>query len=187
MRLRSRVVRLERFLPPRPASAAEDLKRQRRWHQVVDRWERLLRGAEPLLSAAEQEHVDLALKALVDNCGGPCADWLRDLRDGWCRLPELSPKAMKELLLAWLSPQADGGQVCCRCGLEYPRHQIPPLRAWKLLPGKKPLEGPPPWYDLPMLFSVCPGCGAASADFDWPHRTRECRRAWMDEDGFVGQ
>jgi hypothetical protein len=85
---------------------------------------------------------------------------------------------MKELLLAWLSPQADGGVVCRHGGLEYPRHRSPPLGEWRLLPGRKALEGPPPWYDLPELFACCPNCGGSCRDIDWPYRTPECRRPW---------
>jgi hypothetical protein len=52
--------------------------------------------------------------------------------------------------------------------LEYPCHRTPPLSAWKVLPGKVPLRGPPPWYDLPDFFDACPGCGAPTREIDWP-------------------
>jgi hypothetical protein len=184
MGLRQRLARVERLLPPAPP---EDRARQRQWEKVFARWERLLGAAVPLLSTAERPQVEGAVAQLADAPHGPYAAWLRDLSEGRCRLPELAPAVMRELLLAWLSPQADGGMVCRRCGLEYPRHRSPPLSEWKLLPGRKPLEGPPPWYDLPELFRTCPGCGASRYDIDWPHLTREGHPPWKDLDGFVGE
>jgi hypothetical protein len=103
-----------------------------------------------------------------------------------CRLPELTPAAMKELLPAWLAPEADGGMVCRQCGLKYPKHKSPPLSEWKLLPGKKPMEGLPPWYDPPYLFEACPGCGASRHEVDWPFQAT-CDLPWKQLDGFVGQ
>jgi hypothetical protein len=55
------------------------------------------------------------------------------------------------------------------------------------LDGKRPLEGPPPWYDLPCFFQVCPGCGASPFDMDWAHLVGEEHRPWMERDGFVGR
>jgi hypothetical protein len=103
-----------------------------------------------------------------------------------CRLPELTPVAMKDLLLAWLAPEADGGMVCRQCGLECPKHKSPPLSEYKLLPGKTPFEVPPPWYDLPFLFAVCPGCGASRHEVDWPFQTAY-DLPWKQLDGFVGE
>jgi hypothetical protein len=60
------------------------------------------------------------------------------------------------------------------------------LSEWKLLPGKKPMKGPPPWYDLAYLFEACPGCGASRHEVDWPFQTGydlPCKQL----DGFVGQ
>jgi hypothetical protein len=95
----------------------------------VRRLGRLLDRAWPLLTEAEQGQVSEALERLSEVEGGPYAIWLRDLRNGRCRLPDLPAAVMKELLLAWLSPEAEGGMVCQGCGLEYPRHEAPPLSA----------------------------------------------------------
>jgi hypothetical protein len=76
---------------------------------------------------------------------------------------------MRALLLAWLSPECDGrGRVCRRCGLGYPCHATSPLSTWKVQPGKVPLQGPPPWYDLPDFFAACSGCGTSAREIDWP-------------------
>ncbi len=182
--LRRRLDRLERRLPlPPPTRPGEEL-RQRRWEAVAERWLRLAEGALALLDAAEQQRVEEAAARLGEECG-PYADWLRNLRQGWCRLPELPPEAMTGLLLAWLHPQAEGGIVCQGCGLEYPRHKAPPLSEWKLLPGRVPQQGPPPWYDLPRLFPACPGCGAPPHEADWPHQTQDFDRPWKGLDGCV--
>src|SRR5262249_23256354 len=152
---------LERRCPPPPPPPPEDLARRRRWQGVLRRWDRLLGRALPLLAPAEEEAGGLAVGQLGPDLGGPYGVWLRGLGNGRSRLPALLPEAMKGLLLAWLSPEADGGMVCRGCGLEYPRHKYPPLGQWKVLPGKRPLEGPPPWYDLPEFFAACPHCGGS--------------------------
>jgi len=119
---------------------------------------------------------------------GPYWRWLSDLCDGRSRLPALPPETMQALLLTWLSPEVNTYAIVCRqCGLEYPDHKSPPLSQWKLLPGKRPQEGPPPWYDLPCFFLVCPGCGASTFDMDWAHLVGQEHRSWMELDGFVGK
>ena len=167
-------------------AAQPDLRRRRRWRAVVDRCARLLHEALALMSTDEQERVAAAARQFMEGQGGPYSEWLRHLADGWCRLPELPAAAMKDLLLAWLSPEADGDMVCRGCGLEYPRHRTPPLSEWKVLPGKKPLVGPPPWYDLPELFAACPGCGGSPSDADWFWHIQHLQRPWMEFDGYVG-
>jgi hypothetical protein len=185
--LRRRLDDLEQSCPSVPHPSPEDRARQRRWEAAVGRWERQAEAAWPLLSPAEQEQVERALRQLVDESAGPLWDWLRDLREGCCRLPQLPPETTRALLLAWLSPEADGGMVCRACGLEYPRHKSPPLSQWKLLPGKRPLQGPPPWYDLPEFFMACPGCGGSRYEADWPWHTAGVALPWKQLDGFVGE
>jgi hypothetical protein len=183
MRWQKRLARLEAQVLPR---SPEDRDWQRRWAAIVERWLRLAEAAMPLLTDADQQRVVQALTQHVEDRHGAFADWFRDLSEGRCRLPELAPEVMQALLLAWLSPAADGGLVCRGCGLEYPRHRQPPLTTWKLLPGKKPGEGPPPWYDLPELFAACPNCGGSRFEIDWPHQTGEQERGWQRLDGYVG-
>ena len=80
---------------------------------------------------------------------------------------------------------ADGGMVCQTCGLEHPRQYSPQLSEWKLLPGRRPFEGAPPWYDLPAFFRTCPHCGARSFEADWPHQLPKYDRPWRRLDGYV--
>jgi hypothetical protein len=53
MRVRSKLERLERQLPPRPAPSPEDRRRQRRWVQIVRRLFSLVEQAAPLMSEVE--------------------------------------------------------------------------------------------------------------------------------------
>jgi hypothetical protein len=86
---------------------------------------------------------------------------------------------MKAVLLAWLSPECGCfARVCRQCGLESPCHKRPPLSEWKLLPGKVPLEGPSPWYDLPDFFEAGPGCGAKLFNIDWPWFVESTSPPW---------
>jgi rubredoxin len=186
MRLQRRVARLEKRWLANPPVPPEDGSREERWESVVTRLDRLVRQADELLTDAEREQVRHAIQQLGDGLGGPYADWLKHLREGMCRLPDLTPAVMKDFLLAWLAPEANGGMVCRQCGLEYPQHKSPPLSEWKLLPGKRPFEGPPPWYDLPYLFEACPSCGASRHEVDWWFQTFY-DLPWKQLDGFVGQ
>ena len=184
MRLQRRIERLERLRPPPPPP--EDDQRLRRKRRVLKRWKRLARAALPLLPDDLGEGLPEAIRRLKENNGGPIGIWLRHLFRGWCRLPELAPAVMKDLLLAWVSPDADGSVVCNACGLEYPQHRRPPLHEWKLLPGRRPNEGTPPWFDLPEFFRSCPHCGASSIEMDWPHLVLQNDHPWKQLDGYVG-
>jgi hypothetical protein len=186
MSQRRRVARLEWLLPPRPPPSPEALERTKRWQQITRRLFGILERTLPLLSEEQQKQVIEGFEDIDGAKHGPYSAWLDHLLHGRCRLPELAPEACKDLLLAWPSPEVDGGMVCRHCGLEYPKHRHPPLREWKVLPGKTPLEGPPPWYDLPEFFASCPHCGASRFEIDWPHRVREFDRPWMKMDGCVG-
>lgn len=183
MSLKRRVIRLEQRLPPLPPK--EDHQRQQQWHEVLRRWEALYEAALPLLADDDRERVHQVVAQLAEEFTGSYAEWLRHLDNGWCRLPELPPAVMKELLVTWCSPAVDGSMVCNRCGLEYPRHKSLPLSEWKLLPGKRPQEEPPPWYELPEFFPACPCCGNSRFDISWPQRPVESSHPWQALDGYV--
>lgn len=108
-----------------------------------------------------------------------------DLCCGCCRLPLLPPAAMKGLLLAWLSPQADGGLVCRRCGLEYLRQRVLPGESL-LPPGQEPGNRLPREDYLPVSFASCHGCGAPGYDADWPLVAGQAQRTWKHLDGYAG-
>jgi hypothetical protein len=160
--------------------------RQRRWEEIINRLTKTIIAALPLLTEDQQEQVVRAFEQVGDLFEGPFGTWHSHLSRGWCRMPELSPEVGKELLLAWLSPQVDGSMVCGQCGLEYPKHRHPPMSEWRVLPCKIPLQGPPPWYDLPEFFQACPNCHASRFEADWPHLVRDLDRPWMKLDGFMG-
>jgi hypothetical protein len=100
--------------------------------------------------------------------------------------PDLTPETAAALVKAWLHPGTDKNfpEVCETCGLESPYHASPPLDQWKLLPGKYPGVGEPPWYDLPRHFAACPHCGAKG--MMWACRILERTYPWMALDGYVG-
>jgi hypothetical protein len=68
-------------------------------------------GAAALMCESDGRRVNEALELYQNGTRGPLNRWLDDLRAGRCRLPALSPFAMKDLLLAWLHPQV--GQPMC--------------------------------------------------------------------------
>jgi hypothetical protein len=186
VKVRARLARLERLSPPPPPRTLEERQEQRRWKKIADRLMRLLAQAVPLLNEAEQQQIVNALTEWLDERSGPFARWLRNLQEGWCRLPELNPLTTKVLLLSWFHPEIDCGTVCNLCGLEYPKLKYPPLGNWRVLPGKVPNQGPPPWYDLPRIFDVCPACGASTYDVTWPYQTEGEDLAWKKLDGWMG-
>ena len=162
-----------------------------RYHQLGEvpakRHVQVRRNGGPLLTEEEQIKVAEALRQWAETEQGPYAWWFRELFHGSCRLPELAPQTMKQLLVAWLSPDCDHmTRVCRGCGLLYPHPRSSSLRDLKLLPGKVPLVGPPPWYDFPVYFPSCPGCGASPNDIDWSHLVDRLDRPWMAQDGYVG-
>jgi hypothetical protein len=182
---RKRLAKLDVLLPPPPTIDVQE--RQKRRCEVVRRLVRLCEQARELMSEEEQLNVAEGFKQWAEAERGPYRWWFRALFDGCCRLPELAPAAMKELLVAWLSPDCDHmTRVCRGCGLLYPHPGLPSLRDLKLLPGKVPLVGPPPWYDLPVFFPSCPGCGASNLEIDWSHLVDQVDRPWKGLDGYVG-
>jgi hypothetical protein len=178
--MQRRVPELERRYPPPPDRQRE----QRRFNKVWNRFTKLLDGVESLLTPEQDQQLEQALhdgpgrKELIDG-------WLRNLQEGRCRLPKLSPEVMRDLLVAWLSPECNGGVVCRGCGLEYPKHRHPHYSEWKLLPGKEPGVSPPPYYDLPEFFKQRPHCGAARLDIDAAGEEQRFERPWMKLDGCV--
>ena len=181
---RKRLARLDLLLPQAPTIDIEE--RQKRRRQVVSRLFRLCEQACELMTEKEQIKMAEGIKQWAEAGQGPYRWWFGELFRGHCRLPELAPATMKELLVAWLSPDCDPMTKGCRgCGLLYPQPHVP-LSNLKLLPGKQPRVGPPPWYDVPVFFSSCPGCGASHLDIDWSHHVDGVDRAWKALDGYVG-
>src|SRR5262249_45267699 len=154
MRMRQRVARLERLRPPPPPPQPDELLRQRRWGEITGRLSKTILDALPLMTLDQQEQVVKAFEQLANSLEGPLSTWDLHLARGWCRLPELTPEASKAVLLAWLEPDVDGGQICRQCGMEYPRRRHPPLSLWYAYPWKGPPEGVKPEF-----FENCPSCG----------------------------
>jgi hypothetical protein len=112
-----------------------------------------------------------ALRALADG-RHTMSHWLRHLGEGRSLLPEdIQEDTLAALVRVYVDRHEDVDELsatCAACGLERPWRRRPPLGAWKDIPGKVPLEGEPPWYDLPpQFFAVCPHCGAEQ--WQWTH------------------
>jgi hypothetical protein len=90
--------------------------------------------------------------------------WVWDLVNLRSRVPPgIDPEAFGQVVLIHLERRREMNSfhgVCPRTGLRVPRVKRHPGDPWKVLPGKVPCQGPPPWYDCPEFFSTCPGCGA---------------------------
>jgi len=173
----------------RESTRQREAAREARWQKVADRWISLAAKASDLMSPEEDQRVS---EAILRSDDGPYRGWISDLASGRCRLPQLSAETMKQLMLAWLSPLVDAymnAAICASCGLEYPKCKLPPVSDWKLLPGKQPGVGEPPWYDLPEFFTSCPHCGSIlqGQGMDWPHLIDMKSYPWMQLDGYVGK
>jgi hypothetical protein len=184
--LNARLAKLEVQLPK--PSIVQDRPARKQRARLARRLVRLFEPAGRLMTEEESEKLDQALRQWIEGRHGPYAMWFEEILCGRGRLPALDAAAMKGLLLAWLSPARDQFACVCRqCGLLYPHHRWPPYNEWKLLPGKVPRVGSPPWYDLPEFFASCPGCGASTNDFDWSHLVDGVYRPWMALDGYMGR
>lgn len=190
MSLKTRVARLQNLCPAPPAPDPDEKLRVERYLKIYKRFVRLVDEAEILMTAEERQRLSEAIPKLLE-AHSPLALWESDLMQGHCRLPpEISAPVVKDLLLAWASPDCDDQHrfVCLRCGMEYPHRKTPPSSQWKLLPGKVHGQGEPPWYDLPVFFRICPNCGASSyvPNVNWAHLIDQESYPWMKMDGCVG-
>jgi hypothetical protein len=91
--------------------------------------------------------------------------WLYDVCELDCRIPpDIDREAFGSVLDVFLTRREGIDHyfnLCPATGLRVPRvGKQDGTHPWKVLPGKTPLVGPPPWYDVPEFFAACPGCGA---------------------------
>jgi hypothetical protein len=152
-----------------------------RLEEIMDRLMGLIKKAFPLITEEQGEQVCDGMVQALELEKGPYGGWLLHLSRGWCRLPELTPEASKDVLLTWLLPDVDGGQICQQCGMEYPIRRHPPLSLWYAHPWKGPPEGVKPEF-----FENCPSCGASRCEMDWPHLIEDKQYPWMELDGYMG-
>jgi hypothetical protein len=164
--LSTRLHRLEEKTASKPLKPQPEVdEHQRRAsRKLLVRFFQALNDALPLFAEPQQQR----LQAQEPFAAWVLEPWVRSLLCGSSALPPISTETMQRLLAGWLDPHvASMPLVCLECLLCRPRRQPPPLKEWKLLPGKVPLEGPPPWYDVPEFFKLCPHCQSAS--YRWEH------------------
>lgn len=188
MNLKTRVANLEKLRPPPPPPDPEEQLRLKRFKRIYNQFVRLAGEAETLMTGEEIQQ----LKEEMEKTRSSVFAWLDDLLAGRCRLPpDLSAELMKDLLLAYASPHCDYQlrYVCLRCGMEYPHAEKPLPGGNKLLPGRIPYEGPPPWFAKPDFFIDCPCCGDSGRvrEVTWAHRVAENGYPWMEMEGCVGR
>jgi hypothetical protein len=181
--LRTRVAKLERQLPKPPP---QDKQRKKQLRHLDRRLTQLCEKASQLMTTEEATKIHEALREWSESSQGPYANWFGELLNGRCRLPELDPAPMRDLLMAWLSPNCDSLSCVCRqCGLMYPHHRWPSSNERNSWPEDVSRVGPRPRDDVLEFFSSCPGCGASTKDFDWAHLVHESCRPWMAQDGCI--
>jgi hypothetical protein len=185
MTLRTRVVRLESVLPSPPLPTPEQRQRLRRWGRIVTRLTRQLHQAEPLLNEVEQKLVSDALEAYLADQSGALNQWMRHLREGDCRLPELSAEAMKQVVMSFFHSAGGDLMVCNQCGLECARfddhimgrHFDPPdPELWAQMARD---------YGWWRSFEKCPGCGTVR-DYTYSHLTKDTDLPWKALDCWMG-
>jgi hypothetical protein len=140
----------------------------RRWFEPLRRTPRALatfldrlpaRMRCPVLRAGLTEPDDVHTGRTWLDC------WLRDVCALDSRIPpDIDPEAFSRVLDVFLARRQEVASffgLCPATGLRLPRVKSPATGpVWMVLPGKTPLVGPPPWYDVPEFFVSCPGCGA---------------------------
>jgi hypothetical protein len=109
MTMRRRLTRLEALLPPPPSP--DLLIRMQRCGPIFDRWHDLGAAASQLMCPEEEDRVLSAVQQLHETWLGPYGVWFWCLCEGHCRLPELTPQVMKDLLEGSLcqSGNVEGG------------------------------------------------------------------------------
>src|SRR5262249_55442703 len=88
MRVRQRLVHLERKHPPPPPPSPEDLALVQRWKQITQRLMKMLEQALPQMDEGQQAQVMQGMEKFFHEHDGPYKSWLQHLLDGSCRLPE---------------------------------------------------------------------------------------------------
>jgi hypothetical protein len=186
MRVRCKLERLERQLPPPPAPSPEDRRRQRRWARIAGRFIGLVRQAVPLMNDAEQQQMGDAVEACFQEFDGPLRDWVRDLQEGRCRLPDLSGEAMHRLVQNLLHPERGDLMVCNLCGLECARYRDRLMGGGSDSRDRERLVEMARQFGWPQWFDACLGCGGPAQEINWPHLTDGTDHPWKALDGWVG-
>jgi hypothetical protein len=163
----SRLLRLENRIDLKRQIAQEERARRRKklFATTRRRFVTALKLAIPLFGEADQLRLNPPGERLPHDW--VLQPWFHSLILGRSKLPNLQVQTTRALLEAWLHPKVYCySMVCLACGLCRP--ELDPVGlTWEILPGKVPLVGPPPWYDVPNFFNCCPHC--QSTRHNWTH------------------
>jgi hypothetical protein len=185
MRVRNRLERLEKILPPPPPPTPDEREVRRRWGAVCDRLFPPMNQSFPLESEPEYALAEAAFGEWINHGRGPVAQWMDDLREGRWRVPEMSAETLRQLVLCWLHPDRGDALVCNRCGLECPRS--PDRNVGRRCDAdREKLADLAQKGKWPRYFEACPCCGADKRDADWPHLVAGKNPPWKALDGWMG-
>jgi hypothetical protein len=162
-----RLVRIENRINVKALRAREESTRGRSVYRdrVLRRFVAALEKAIPQFSETDRLRLDPPGENYPKDW--VLQPWFDSLIRGHSKLPSLKVQTTRALLEAWLHPKVYCySMVCLDCGLCRP--ELDPVGlTWEILPGKVPLVGPPPWYDVPNFFKCCPHC--QSTRHNWTH------------------
>jgi hypothetical protein len=118
----ARVARLEEAIPPPPPPSREERSVEVVLHLFFD----------VILSAPftdEEAGRVLAALQIEPDSASPFYNVLRAIRNGWCRVPEMAPATMRDVVLAMIDrpPAALPAMTCNGCGMLAPRCDDPCL------------------------------------------------------------
>jgi hypothetical protein len=155
---RSRVDKLDKIIPPLPVPS----KDQNSADGIIDLLHETMESAMSGFSEEDAACVAVSLRTITDENvdRSPYGVWWRALREGWCRFPDVTPTAVRDVMLAYADQPASSSPssiVCNSCGMLLPRD-----------------------------FGPCPVCGTGKRndgiwDRNWPSLARGTAR-WTNLD-----
>ena len=119
MTLRNRIEQLDKIVPPLPEPKPE----VRASAALVDLLLDAIDAAASEFSDDEAARVNAAM-AEPDDYRNPYVARIRTLRKGDCRIPEVTPAIMRDVMLGFAEPRGDrqlAAMVCNECGMFLPR------------------------------------------------------------------
>lgn len=143
MNLRGRVAALDKIIPPLPVPKPEDM--------AGDALVALLFEAMEAVALTDEEADRVLPIVQAEDYRNPLVAWAEAIRKGRCRVPEISPAVIGEIMLAYAALSRPEAMVCNACGMLLPRE-----------------------------FGPCPICGGEQANRSRPGSSSSARWLGMD-------